>query len=217
MTIHQNGHFNFDCQLCGECCTGAMRVQLNLYDLYKMAKHLKLSSTHSLFQKGLVQLVEKDQRYWIPIIKFKKWTIPYCPFLVNSMDEQEVLHGICSLHPKDKPLICSMAPLGRIIDFQNQSVEYCVTAPLEDCPGMGKKRENNIQEILDFHEAELNYQFVYYQMLDSLPNWKASKEMYLGEIYSFTTVPSFDEVFTSIKNNLIHLTNQKSTPNNALQ
>ncbi len=46
----------FSCKCCGDCCSGDMDIFINLYDIYKMAKHLNYTNSRSLFDNGYLSL-----------------------------------------------------------------------------------------------------------------------------------------------------------------
>ena len=133
-----NGYF-FQCTLCGNCCTGDQTVLLNRFDLWKMGRFLNFSSTRQLFDKGYLELFRGEQNVFFPKIRFKTKPWKFCPFLINEMDDDGRLYGKCSMHQKHKPLICSLAPVARVVDFTEKTDEYYFVPPAPDCSGIDSK------------------------------------------------------------------------------
>jgi Fe-S-cluster containining protein len=111
----------FNCKCCGDCCSGDMDIFLNHYDLYKIAAHLGMKSTRELFERKLVELKEGQKGLLLPKLLFKTHPYRFCPFLVNDLDEDNVLKGYCSLHPFTKPLVCILAPTSR--EYNTESIQ----------------------------------------------------------------------------------------------
>jgi len=167
---------HFSCTLCGECCSGDMKVFLNSHDLYKMGRFLKLTHTGELFSRRLVILDRGQNGLLLPRILFKTKPFSFCPFLVNDFQEETGLRGLCSLHPDSKPLVCRMAPLCREIDLEKKTDTFTFILPHPACPG---PEGGNILEPSAEREAmkeELELEMRYYRLLsgpdrDLTPLW----------------------------------------------
>ncbi len=130
----------FACRLCGECCSGDMKVFLNPRDRELLCEYLSCPP-EELFSRGY--LVE-DLRNGIslPRLKFREFSgIKFCPFLENRLDEEGSLQGLCQLHPQYKPLVCHLAPLCRTVDFAEGTEIYGFMPPHPACPGCGPEGE----------------------------------------------------------------------------
>ena len=68
--------------------------------------------------------------------------MPYrqCPFLINDVDDTGTYHGLCSLHPHHKPLVCALSPLSREVEDGAGIVgeSWSFVPPVEGCPGVGR-------------------------------------------------------------------------------
>ncbi len=198
--------FNFECTMCGNCCTGDQKVNLNLYDLYKLTQFRNLENTRQLFEEKIVQLVKAQNNAWIPQIFFKslkkttskkqlpKHNLIFCPFLINELDDQNNLKGLCSLHPDKKPLICAMAPVGRILDLKSKTEKFVFVKPAPDCPGVESEKENRLIDLQKSLSTELGYEKRFYKILDNLQDKDQTRSFYLENIYSFATTTPFEEI-----------------------
>lgn len=192
--------FHFQCSCCGDCCTGNMEININVYDLYKIARRLKLPTTGELFKKKLVNLVQVQNNCWTPQIVFKTSPFPFCPWLINDMGDDEVLRGFCSFHPFDKPLICKMAPAGRVVDFDNDQISYMLTPPTESCPGMKIEYENRLSKLKKELREELEYEYRFYAILENLEKKNLSKDLMLYEFYTIDTQRDFSQILAELEN-----------------
>ncbi|MBN1409046.1 MAG: hypothetical protein JW956_14700 [Calditrichaceae bacterium] len=191
--------------MCGNCCSGDIRITLNLYDLYKMARYLKMKSTIELFDRDYVRLFKLDEHnVWLPEIQFKTNPLKFCPFLINEVDDKKYLQGLCSLHPEYKPLICAMAPVGRILDFDNDSDQFVFMKPAPDCPGADQKKEHHLSKDIKSYDVELNFQKRFFRILEQLKAVDYSKEYYQEYLYQFYVNLEFPDIIESIENRFIH-------------
>lgn len=187
--------------MCGNCCTGDQQVNLTPFDIYKITKFKGYDHTKFLFENNLVHLVQSQNNAWIPQIKFKsvsKENHKFCPFLINELDEQNKLLGLCSLHPESKPLICSMAPVGRIVDFKNELEEYIFVKPAPDCPGVNIKKENRLADLKHSLKDALEYEKQFLKVLDQTVHKNFPKEFYPKHLYLFSVDRSFNDIINSI-------------------
>ena len=196
--------YDFDCTKCGNCCSGDIRITLNLYDLYKIAHFLKIKSTHKLFDQNYVRLFKlNEHNVWLPEIQFKTSPLKFCPFLINDADDKNYIQGLCRLHPEYKPLICSMAPIGRILDFDEESDQFVFLKSAPDCPGVYEKKENHLSEDIATFSDELNLQKRFFRILGQLKEIDYSIEYYQENIYQFNIDLDFYKIIKSIEDKLI--------------
>jgi len=167
-----------------------MKIHINLYDLYKIARRLELTGTKDLFTEGLVELVRGQNSAYIPRIHFRSKPFKFCPWLINDLGDDEILRGFCSLHPYDKPLICKMAPVGRIVDISNDSESYVLTEPTENCPGMDVHQENHLSDLKEELGEELEYEKRFFTLLEKME--QRPKEHY-EKLYELSCSRSFSD------------------------
>jgi Fe-S-cluster containining protein len=167
--------YQFSCAQCGYCCSGEQLVLLNFYDIWKIAKFLKFNSAQELFHKGYLEFHYNEHNVYIPKIKFKTKPWKFCPFLVNSMEGDSRLKGSCSLHPLHKPLICSLAPLAREIDFSANKEQYFFIKPAPDCPGVCSKKTNYLKDIIQKYQLELELQKQFFREMEARKHTQMSK------------------------------------------
>lgn len=163
---------SFDCTLCGECCSGSMKVFINLYDLYKMARYLKMDNTKELFDKKLVKFDLGQNGFHLPRLQFKRQPFRFCPFLSNDFDEDKGYRGLCQLHLVHKPLVCRLAPFTREIDCEKGSDDFDFVLPHPDCPGINKGSPLSEEETRTALVKELDLEKEYYYYLsqqESIP------------------------------------------------
>ena len=193
----------FECTNCGNCCTGDIRITLNLYDLYKMARILKFPATTELFGKNYIQLFKHEHNVWLPEMRFKTRPFKFCPFLINEADDKNYIQGLCSLHPDSKPLICTLAPVGRILDFDEGSDQFVFIKPAPDCPGVDEKKENHLAGDVSAHSYELNLQKRFFRILEQLKETNYPVEYFQENLYYFDINPNFNDIVKLIEGRLI--------------
>jgi Fe-S-cluster containining protein len=188
--------YQFECTKCGNCCTGDQRVSLNPYDLYKIALFKGYADTGMLFDYKLVHLVQSQNKAWIPQIRFKSIAKGhrFCPFLINELDEQNKLLGLCSLHPDKKPLICAMAPVGRVVDFASGTENFIYVKPAPDCPGVDIQKDNKLSDLQKAMEMELYYEKEFLKILNAIVAKNPPKKYYLDNLYCFPVSSDIKEV-----------------------
>lgn len=194
--------YNFECTKCGNCCTGDQKVNLNPYDLYKMARYKGFNHTKDLFDSRLVHLVKSQNNAWIPQIKFKsvsKKKLKFCPFLVNQITDDNKLLGLCSLHPNLKPLICSMSPVGRVLDFKQETEQYIFVKPATDCPGVERKKANNLVEQIESKKDELDYEKRFIKILDYITLKNIHQKIYIDHLYYFYVHLPFKKIILNLE------------------
>jgi Fe-S-cluster containining protein len=187
-------YYNFRCTLCGNCCTGSQQVHLNPFDLYKMARFLTFDSTQNLFSTGLVMLIKTERGVWLPRIRFKRKPFRFCPFLIN-----EETRGLCKLHPDHKPLICSMAPVSRVMDFKQNTETWHLAPPVDDCPGMLSDKPNRLTQFKMDYETELLWQKRFFAILDQVQYKHWSQETFRTRLYVLDTTKPFEGQFVAME------------------
>lgn len=187
----------FDCKCCGDCCSGSMEIRLNIYDIYKIAKHLNIKHSKQLFTEGYLSLVKGQNGITFPKIKFKKNPYPFCPFLINDLNEKMELKGYCSLHPYIKPLVCILAPISKEYNTETSLNKYDFIKPTVDCPGELVGEDIPINEILQPIKRELEYEGDFYNLLNIIIN-KDIKN-YIENLYYFDTNIPFQEVLDNTR------------------
>ena len=165
--------------MCGECCRGDIRISLNLLDLQRMAKFLNLETTGKLFEQGWVGEGTLDDGGFRPYIRFKEKPMRFCPFLENRLDDETgALYGLCRLHPDHKPLVCSLAPLGRELQFPNLETWF-FTEPIKGCPGCQKATRYEPTGIIYSLRSDLDLESQYFKVMENLQRSFATDEDYL--------------------------------------
>lgn len=187
----------FDCKCCGDCCSGSMVIKLNLYDMYKMAKHLKYNNTKQLFTNGYLKLTKGQNGIEIPQIVFKKYPYPFCPFLINDLNEDMELKGFCSLHPYKKPLVCILAPTSKLYNSKTNCNEYSFTKPTENCPGELVGEDLSIDIHLQPIKDEILYENEFFTILDMILEKKIKG--YTEYLYHFNTEQPFQEIINTCR------------------
>ena len=110
--------FPFVCAGCGDCCRERRDLVLSGYDLYRLARWLRLSprTVAAAFCKSYL-----GEQTCLPTLCLTP--DPHtgdCRFLEG---------GACQLHPV-RPLACALYPLGQRIDGVTGAVEYIAQTPL---------------------------------------------------------------------------------------
>jgi len=198
-----NNSYSFECTMCGHCCTGDQTVLLNLYDLYKMARFEKMQSTRGLFDNGRVMLVSDPHGVWRPKIAFKKKPFMFCPYLLNQMEDDGSLKGLCTLHPQHKPLVCATAPVGRGVDLESNSEEFIYAWPAPDCPGVHKTKENLLSDLKKKYGEQMRWEDRYFRLLQMLAGKGWSRDTFLEQLYVFDVRAPFTTILKNIEQKLM--------------
>jgi Fe-S-cluster containining protein len=126
----------FNCTLCGECCSGEMKVFVNPRDMALLCEYFSCPP-EELTSRGYL-IGDRRNGAVLPRIKFREFSgVKFCPFLENRLEDDGSLKGLCRLHPHFKPLVCHLAPLSRTVDFSDDSENYSFIPPHPACPGCG--------------------------------------------------------------------------------
>jgi len=190
--------YRFKCTCCGNCCSGDMEILLNPYDLYKIAWFCSYERTDELFNNDLVILVKGENGVWYPKISFIEKPFKFCPFLINELNDNDKLKGLCSLHLRHKPLVCALSPVGRAIDLGRETTEFVYVKPAPDCPGVNSAKENILVELIDKYEHELQYQYLFFRILKKIKSRNYNKKSVFTLLYSFSVDKPFDVIITKI-------------------
>ena len=195
LPLNDNDIVHFNCRMCGECCSGLMKVRLNPYDLYLMARRLKLKETGLLINKT-VELLREENGLYLPYLRFKQRPFPFCPFLENRIDDDNHLTGLCRLHRDDKPLVCRMSPVGRSYDSLTDKESFFFLAPLDNCPGQEAVSKITVEKWISPWKKELEKEKKFFHLLDSFLERKIPEESL--NLYYFKITEDFDKVFNDI-------------------
>ena len=110
--------FDFACAGCGDCCRQRRDLVLSGYDLYRIARRLRLSPriVAAAFCKSYIA-----PESCLPALRLTPDPkTGNCRFFEGSA---------CAIHAA-RPLACALYPLGQSIDTETAAVEYYVQTPL---------------------------------------------------------------------------------------
>ncbi|MDA3850840.1 MAG: YkgJ family cysteine cluster protein [Spirochaetaceae bacterium] len=169
----------FSCTLCGECCSGDMRVFLNPHDLQKMRDYLGLRTNQELLEQNYIVLGKAQWGLLLPGIRFKRTQgLQFCPFLTNHLDDSGHYRGLCFLHPHKKPLVCALAPYARELDMDTRQSRFYFQEPIKNCPGCKSLELYGLTELFPQVEAELQMEEEYLLRLrESIKNQHSNQEI----------------------------------------
>ncbi|WP_456406870.1 YkgJ family cysteine cluster protein [Caldithrix abyssi] len=191
--------FAFRCTQCADCCTGDQTVFLNLFDLYKMAQYLRLNHTALLFSKKIVALKKDTQNdVYRPVIRFKSRPFKFCPFLINEWGENGKITGWCRLHPRHKPLVCSLAPVGVRFDAAEDSLQFLLVPPTDRCPGLKEAPVQILEEYLAPYQQEIAFQNLFFKVLECVKSNGWSAAQFQHNLYAFSLQKPFAETLEDI-------------------
>ncbi|MBN2424436.1 MAG: hypothetical protein JXR46_05600 [Calditrichaceae bacterium] len=176
-----------------------MTIYLNPYDLYKMCRYFNFDTTDGLFLRNIIRLESAENNTWQPVINFRKKPFVFCPFLINEQDEQGKLKGLCKLHPDYKPLICSLAPVGRAICLDTDNDEFIFVKPAPDCAGIGSDITNDLSEIVKQKYKELSFQKRFFKLLEKCSEKSYKKDDYNRLLYTFSMNKNFPDILTDME------------------
>lgn len=195
-----NNQFQFRCTQCADCCTGDQTVLLNLYDLYKLSRHLKLPNTRELFEKNILVLkFDEENMVFRPQIRFKTRPFKFCPFLTNEWLESGQIKGWCQLHPQAKPLVCALSPVGVRFDAQEDRIEFLLVPPTSNCPGMKESTIQSLDQYLLPYESEIEWQKVFFKILERCKSKKWSASDFKQHLYSFSVSEPFEQILSNLQ------------------
>ncbi|MCB5873878.1 YkgJ family cysteine cluster protein [Blautia producta] len=127
MKIGIDEPFKFHCTQCGECCFNRDKevILLSANDIFRIAKSLKLTPGETVKRYGFVY-IGADSRLPIVILK-----------TIDPMGQCVLLkENKCAVHD-NKPVICAMFPIGRMLkinpeeseDTKQYKIEYLYVNP----------------------------------------------------------------------------------------
>ena len=186
--------FRFSCTMCGDCCSGNISIPLNLHDLYMISSFRDYTNSAELFSRGLARLVRGEHNVLMPVMRFKGKRIKFCPFLLNTMGRNGEWQGVCSLHPHFKPLVCHLAPAGRVVDLETGINRFLFVPPTGACPGMRSGEMHLYEDLQRTFRRELDYEERYYRLLESVKHRNYDEQKMLRDFYSFSMAQDFDAV-----------------------
>ncbi len=169
-----------------------MDIFLNHFDLYKMARHLGMKSTRELFDRRLVELKEGQKGLLIPKLLFKTHPCRFCPFLINDLDENNVLKSYCSLHPHRKPLVCILAPTSREFDTESGESRFFHTRLTDACSGTTGTGDADERADASPVLKEIRYEEIFFRTLDRI--LKKDITDYLEDLYYFPVSGDYDDI-----------------------
>lgn len=106
----------FNCKRCGRCCSGRSDIIINPFDVYKIAKHLNIT-TQKVVEDYCSITVGCNS--YLPIVTLKEDERGLCPFLKFFM--KEGVFG-CSIN-NHKPGACIMHPIGVVRRYNTETEE----------------------------------------------------------------------------------------------
>ena len=109
------------------------------------------------------------------------------------------LKGLCSLHQDGKPLICSLSPVGRMVDLERKTENFVYVKPDPDCPGVNSSKENRLVDLTDKFREELDFELRFYKVLKNIAARKPEKSEVIEAIYSFDTNQPFTKIIDAIE------------------
>ena len=129
-------------------------------------------------------------------------------FLENRLTDKGKLLGLCQLHPDFKPLVCSLAPLGREVSFKDGmwnmlQENWNFVEPIEGCPGCRVEEKTSIRSSIQSLGSELEQETQYYEILERLQKNEAGIRAYEELHYSLTANQSMEEYLRMWRENTI--------------
>ncbi|PWE16579.1 YkgJ family cysteine cluster protein [Marinicauda salina] len=104
--MQRDDAFSYVCNACNRCCRGKI-IQINPYELARLARRLGVSASKFV------------ERYTDDGVRLKRDETGTCVFLGEAG---------CTVHP-DRPLVCRLYPLGRIVGSQGERFEHMTPHP----------------------------------------------------------------------------------------
>ena len=169
--------FKFQCKRCGNCCCDGREIMLMPYDLYRIAKHLKLSPRNALDRYCIPNTTSTDIRDGMLRLRLvaypaiSNYPRPACIFF----------NGQCSIQGS-KPVVCTLYPLGRCFNPDTKEIHYSLMT-FEPC--INNNEKHTVREwltgidIKEFDEFTVLWDkiFHYVRGLRKFKNWEAFFEM----------------------------------------
>lgn len=137
--------FKFTCDRSGKCCRDRYDkpILLSPYDVYRLRNDLNISSRQFADRFGQ-RILGADSQLPILLLDFQQTSKNHnkCPFLMS--------YG-CKVY-EDRPLVCRLYPVGRMIDTDMSSYFFLTKTP--DYCRVGSGREYTIEQWLEQAEVE---------------------------------------------------------------
>ena len=190
--------FRFDCTLCGQCCSGSMKVFLNPEDLRRLGRFLGMDHTERLFLEGYLVKDRGQNGLLFPRMRFRGHRPGFCPFVENHWNQDtRTLRALCALHGKAKPLVCRLAPLARELDFPDAGAgsdaspaeSWFLQEPVTGCPGMDRGEEQLLREALAPLRKELEGEVEFFRRLREEETRGGSPESLFETFFLFPLEP----------------------------
>ncbi len=135
--------FQFSCKMCGACCRKRDDpIVLSGLDLFRIAQEMECTIIEACFRYTRGSL---GPQFHVPILTLRERDDGSCALLRK---------GKCMVHD-NKPVVCAIYPLGRVILHEDDSIQYFRQDMDDSCGTNGKTW--TLQEWLDnFHIHELD-------------------------------------------------------------
>ena len=108
--MNLDDEFYYGCMQCGSCCHD-IDIVLNPYDLYRLAKYLRLSTEEVIMKYCLWHIGANSK---LPVVWLEFTEDGACPFLKQNR---------CAVQ-EAKPFVCAAYPLGRAYLLEEDKIVY---------------------------------------------------------------------------------------------
>jgi hypothetical protein len=142
-----------------------------------------------------VEIKEGQNKVLLPKLRFKTSPYKFCPFLINDLDENNMLKSYCSLHPYAKPLVCILAPISREYDTATGKTRYFNTRLTEACPITFDIDDTEDQVFIAPVSEEIKYEEMFFRALDRII--KNGIADYSDELYYFPASRSYNDIIAN--------------------
>lgn len=124
--LGQRDEFPFACAGCGDCCRDRRDLVLSGFDLYRLARWMRLPPR--VVAEAFCRR-DVGETTCLPLLVLRPSArTGHCPFLEGKG---------CAVHPA-RPLACALYPLGQSIDPVTAKTEYFPQLPLCGAPAPGR-------------------------------------------------------------------------------
>ncbi len=153
--LKPQSRFRFACQCCGECCRRDVDILINPYDVFRLTRHLKITTTEFLSQYATEYLGPDSH---MPLVVLKHTQAGHCVFLKGNR---------CSIW-RDRPSVCRLYPLGKFVGSDGKLRFYLNPLP-RFCRGRKKKKYRTLTQWLrssGFWEYHHNKEWYEHLLMD---------------------------------------------------
>ena len=197
--------FKFTCDRSGKCCRDRFDnpILLSPYDVYRLQKNLNICSNEFAANYG-EKVLGGESELPLMLLRFRSSgdSNNQCAFVTSDG---------CRVYD-DRPLVCRMYPVGRIIDLDMNSYFFLTRTP-DHCQ-VGKGKEYTIEEWLEeaqvdpyfewndrFHSLYMRINYKKYHSLDFafkatfgeiLYDFNISEKLFHGETPNVLDIPGED-------------------------